>query len=269
MTDFTSAQQSLAAARSRPSRRADGRGAGRRPPAGAHGGARRAPSAAPRRRDGATARLAAAVKQASDDAAAKRAAARARRRCRGRGAARLRGVQRSAPQRRRSSATRCRLRCSRCASRRASAPSPAATASQHQLWVRIYPDDCSIDTFEDDAVGDRARQCQAVLAGDLPRRRHRGRPARRLAQPGRGARLGTRRLHRRHLSADQPAAAREGRRRPTRSWSSRPRRRWWRPTRRPSRRTGRRCGSPTAMPASCRRRSTRSRRRSARRGQPS
>ena len=45
----------------------------------------------------------------------------------------------------------------------AAAPGNIAAAASHQLWVRIYPDDCSIDTFEPTAVASRSCQCQDVL----------------------------------------------------------------------------------------------------------
>ncbi len=91
-------------------------------------------------------------------------------------------------------------------------------------WVRIYPDDCSIDTFE--ATLSATELSNAKLywqgiwrAGGDGRRRARG-----LARPGRRARLGPGRLHRRHLPAGEPGrTAGQGGRQRTRSSSSPPR----------------------------------------------
>ena len=77
--------------------------------------------------------------------------------------------------------------------------------SGHELWVRIYPDDCSIDTFEADALRHGGRERQALLAAHLARRRRRRRRTRRVARPGRRARLRASGLHRRHLRAREPA----------------------------------------------------------------
>ena len=59
---------------------------------------------------------------------------------------------------------------------------PGAAAPQHELLVRIYPDDCSIDTFEPMLSQLRAHQYQGVLDEHLARRRCRERSTRRMEQ---------------------------------------------------------------------------------------
>ena len=70
---------------------------------------------------------------------------------RGRRADGVRQLHRPAAERRPALATARRSPCSRCAWRPGSSPMARRrrrAAHRHQLWVRIYPDDCSIDTFE-------------------------------------------------------------------------------------------------------------------------
>jgi hypothetical protein len=147
MADFTSAQQSLAAARAA---QAAAQGAA------AQAAARQQALAAALKRaqrstapqDGSTARLAAAVKQASDDVAAKRAEAG---RATDAAAAALRDFAVFSDPRRNVSFLSDTLPFAllpvRIETRFGTVASGDST--QHQLWVRIYPDDCSIDTFED------------------------------------------------------------------------------------------------------------------------
>src|SRR5258708_5007227 len=147
MADFISAQESLAAARAaQDAAQAAAAQAAARQQAVAAALTRAQRSAG--RQDGATARLAAMVKQAADEAAAKRAEA-------GRAANAAAGALRdfavfSDPRRNvsfLSDALPFALFPVRIETRFGTVGSGDVT--QHQLWVRIYPDDCSIDTSED------------------------------------------------------------------------------------------------------------------------
>ena len=183
MADFASAQR-RARGRPRPRRRrqaaaAQAAPASRRSPPLERAAAHRRPQRRPRP----SAARSRPVTQAADDVAAKRAeagrAADARRprrsTLRGVHAIRARNVgvlQRRAAVRAVPGAHRDPLR----------APSAAATARSTSCWVRIYPDDCSIDTFEEMLSTTELANAKLYWQGDLPRRRHRGRRARRLAR---------------------------------------------------------------------------------------
>ena len=59
-------------------------------------------------------------------------------------------------------------------------------AGQPQLWVRVYPDDCLVDGFEESLTETGGRQRRRLLGRGLAGRRRRGAGARRLARAGRG-----------------------------------------------------------------------------------
>jgi hypothetical protein len=147
MADFTSAQESLARARAaQDATRAAAALSAAHHQALAAALARAGRSAG--RQDGATARLAAMVKQAERDAAAKRADAG---RAADATAAALRDFAAFSDPRRNVSSLSDALPFAlfpvRIETRFGTVGSGEST--QHKLWVRIYPDDCSIDTFED------------------------------------------------------------------------------------------------------------------------
>ena len=139
-----------------------------------------------------------------------------------------------------------------------SAPSPRGDGTQHQLWVRIYPDDCSIDTFEDmlsaTELANAKLYWQGIFRAGGIEADQRAAWRSLVAAHGSG-RAGYIVDTYQPTNLPPPAKADGDRRDPGHPDL---RRRWRRPTRRPSRRIGRRCGSPTAMPASCKRRKMRS-----------
>ena len=97
--------------------------------------------------------------------------------------------------------TAIRSCCSRCGSRRASRRAPSG---QPQLWVRVYPDTCLVDTFEASLTEQEVANAQRVLGRGVARGRRRGAGARGLARAGRLARLRARRLDRPPVPAAQP-----------------------------------------------------------------